>query len=230
MNTESCRRAHEPRDATRSTEVQRNTGVVRRERYLRYQFPWRRVAATAATAATVATLCAVTPLALAQARVLTPSPCPPVRVMVDSAHAPANALDLVAEASARVTSASAIPIVVDARVDPPRGDYITVRWRPLAPATPVRLGVSSARLTSRGATGTITLNTDRALEPSFSSRKSTGAILMHEIGHAIGLGHSPDPADVMFPQVQSGPLSWGPGDLTTLAAAGAARGCTFEKS
>lgn len=225
----TCSRAQELDYSGRPTETRLGAGIVRRERYLRYQFPWRRVAAVTAAAATVATLWAVTPLALAQDRAITPPTCHPVRLVVDSMHAPGAARDLVIEASARVTNASAIPIVVDTGLNRP-GDYVTVRWRPLPPTTPVRLGVSSVGLTPRGATGTITLNTARPLEPNFASRSSMGAALMHEIGHAIGLGHSPDPADVMFSRVQAGPLDWGPGDRSALADAGAKRGCASQKS
>ena len=53
-----------------------------------------------------------------------------------------------------------------------------------------------------------------------------GVVLMHELGHLIGLGHTASSADIMNPTVQ--PMktgNWGPGDLAGLARLGIESGC-----
>ena len=47
---------------------------------------------------------------------------------------------------------------------------------------------------------------------------------MHELGHAVGLGHVSNIGDAMYPTVR-GLAAYGPGDLEGFAAVGAAAGC-----
>ena len=46
------------------------------------------------------------------------------------------------------------------------------------------------------------------------------AIVLHELGHLVGLGHVPDPGQLMYPETSSA-LDFAPGDLTGLARLGA---------
>jgi hypothetical protein len=60
----------------------------------------------------------------------------------------------------------------------------------------------------------------------FGSGQSRGVLLMHELGHAVGLGHAHDERDVMFPVITStSRAQWGPGDLAGLALVGKSAGC-----
>jgi len=65
-----------------------------------------------------------------------------------------------------------------------------------------------------------------AYAPGFGAGESRGVLLMHELGHAVGLGHTDDQREVMFPVVSaSSKAAWGPGDAAGLALVGATAGC-----
>jgi hypothetical protein len=66
----------------------------------------------------------------------------------------------------------------------------------------------------------------RGYTPGFGAGQSRGVLLMHELGHAVGLGHAHDERDVMFPVITTASRAkWGPGDLAGLALVGKGAGC-----
>lgn len=76
-------------------------------------------------------------------------------------------------------------------------------------------------------TGRVVISTRAAatLEPGFGKGHTRGSLLIHEIGHAVGLGHVASRAQLMNPTVQDTVDRWGRGDLRGLAVHGATRGC-----
>lgn len=70
------------------------------------------------------------------------------------------------------------------------------------------------------------------LDPGFGAGKpygysgTRGQLLMHEIGHAVGMGHADrDRGQVMYPVMQDAPAVWGRGDAANLERLGLAAGC-----
>lgn len=55
--------------------------------------------------------------------------------------------------------------------------------------------------------------------------QSRGQLLLHEIGHVVGLDHVADPRQTLHATLQRLPARFGAGDLAGLAAVGARQGC-----
>jgi Matrixin len=66
------------------------------------------------------------------------------------------------------------------------------------------------------------------LRPGDSTGADAGAVsqlVLHELGHAVGLAHSADRTQVMYPRVGGDRLDYQAGDLSGLARVGAGGGC-----
>lgn len=176
-------------------------------------------------------------------------PCVPVHYVVQPGWVPPEGRRDLADALARLSAASGLQFVDDGDTpelpssareayQPERyGD----RWAPLlvawVPPSATDLGLGggvqglslSVAVSSQGGpslvTGQVALDADRRLPPGFGPGTTDGEVLLHELAHAVGLGHVLDPTQVMYPQTTSSESEFGAGDRAGLAAVGAPAGC-----
>lgn len=74
--------------------------------------------------------------------------------------------------------------------------------------------------------GWVTLDRSDPLDPAPGFGPSSyGQVLMHEMLHALGLGHAEEPQQLMYPVAGPQNTSFGAGDLAGIARIGAAAGC-----
>jgi hypothetical protein len=177
-------------------------------------------------------------------------PCTPIHYVVDLAYAPAGALSDVRQSLARLALASGLTFADDGTREerPLRGrsayqpEAYGDRWAPLliswSPpqltdllgdprAEAVTMPVAVPGPTGAGGsivTAEVVLNAARQLPVGFGPGPSEGEVLLHELGHAVGLGHVDSRSEAMFPSVR-GVAGYGAGDLAGLRALGRAAGC-----
>lgn len=181
------------------------------------------------------------------------NPCAPVRFLVNDAAKP-GAADDAREAAWRLGQAAGLAFeyqgttsfVPTSSQPAPAGTDLVVAfvtheqtdaWRGNTSA-----GYGSARITTSykadGATGNRIINGYALIDsvPNFpagfygGSGTRRGELLMHEIGHASGLGHVSDSTQIMNPVVTPHNGQWGAGDLNGLSQLGANRGCAYTNA
>lgn len=173
-------------------------------------------------------------------------PCLSIHVVVNDRTAIKHASRLVAEAIDRVHDATGLSFVIDGPTDerPRGGRPVSVEGYDSYP-TPVLLAWSDPKELPRlkgDVTGFAGSVAERAM-PSNVAVYQTGivaldgpqlrrivsrpngwasarAIVMHELGHLVGLDHVKKPGEIMQPTAQRGLTSWGPGDLAGLKLLG----------
>lgn len=181
------------------------------------------------------------------------NPCTPLRYVVNVSEAPAGALALVQEAVAGMAVATGITFSYGGTTNEmPTSDWgfgpstsFPTGWQPLligfarpgqsdlldgdnaGAAFPVTL-----EFTTTGelvdVSGAAVIDADLAAQlPMGFGGASVGSIVLHELGHALGLAHVQDAAEVMHPVVGPWtPSAWGPGDREGLRRLGRSAGCT----
>lgn len=77
-----------------------------------------------------------------------------------------------------------------------------------------------ATWTTTHAVVTIDYNVAEAIKPGlyFDGGMSVFTLTEHELGHSVGLEHSSDPADVMYPNLENAPAFYSVNDRANLAA------------
>lgn len=74
--------------------------------------------------------------------------------------------------------------------------------------------------------GAVVLRTGVPLLSGFRAGESVGTLLLHELGHAVGLGHVGIRSQVMYPTIGTwSPAGYGSGDRSGLHLLGRAAGC-----
>jgi hypothetical protein len=174
------------------------------------------------------------------------SPCRPIHYVVRADHAPTRGQAMIAAAVKRVSKATGLVFVPDGPTDeaptqdrpvyqPERyGD----RWAPVlitwaTPAEVPDFGVDIAgeagpvRMTTGDGQDMAYVSGVVALDPAKIERirLSMGepvarAIIMHELGHLVGLAHTEHQDQLMFPRGNSGVTKYAAGDRTGLALLG----------
>lgn len=175
------------------------------------------------------------------------SSCKQIHLVVNEAAAPPQADRMLREALDRVSELSGLEFVVDGPTDePPVKDRpaqnlnpLKGRWRPalvawttpeVAPelAGPVagvggpREAPSSYPEQRHYVSGIVYLDGPAIIEvlKRRNGWAQSRAIVMHEVGHMVGLGHVAEPTELMAEKNTSGVTDFGPGDRTGLSKLG----------
>lgn len=182
------------------------------------------------------------------------NPCRPIEYFVNPERAPDGAIDDVHEAVARVSAATGIEFVDDGTVTTDAQQQIGSAfmdsttdsgYRPLLftwesdaylRTLDDRDNLLGFGIPWRGqgdlahvyVSGVVVLNADQNMASGFDGRYSEGAVLLHELGHVLGLAHVRRGADELMAtqrDVDYSVSDYGPGDLEGLAAVGREAGC-----
>jgi hypothetical protein len=176
------------------------------------------------------------------------NPCEPIHYVIDGRVAPAGGIDQVHQAVHVVSEAAGLTFTFDGMTDESdfeRAPYQPARygerWAPVLigwhhlgenafSPTPLGDGGSVIRKNALGepvyVTGSISLNADFAdVHQGFGSGRTWGKILLHELGHVVGLGHVSEQSELMYPATTDGPSRLGTGDRLGLMSVGGLAGC-----
>lgn len=185
----------------------------------------------------------------ADGRPVTYDPCRPLHYVVNPTGMPPGGLELVRSAIREISAASGLAFVEDGvtleplvEVRSPRqpqryGDRwapVLIGWVdaarfPLVSGDIAGVGGSSMAApegpgSERYVSGQVALSRDffTAAVARPGGDANTRAVVMHELGHLVGLAHVRDPGELMT-ESNSGITAFGPGDRQGLAAVGAGR-------
>jgi hypothetical protein len=173
------------------------------------------------------------------------SPCRPIHYVVREAHQPAEGGVLLEQAIAATSAATGLRFVSDgttgegpsAERPAYQPDRYGNRWAPVlvAWATPGEVADFAGDVAGEAGPMRITTPSGHTtyvsgtvyLDPTKFRQVLTGygpeparALVLHELGHLVGLAHVTDPDAIMFPQLNPGVTRYSLGDEVGLAALG----------
>ncbi len=174
-------------------------------------------------------------------------PCDPIHYVVNTRRAPDGAMGILEQAIAEVSAGTGLVFVLDGETDEPApvGDDV----RGVSDPGRYGEGVSPVLITWTDAMEDPDLDSAAGLALPTSLESASGeyvyvtgyiemdgsyaqalvdrgrsddvlGIMMHELGHLVGLGHVSDPVQVMTDDPESTPSTWGAGDLQGLYEVG----------
>jgi hypothetical protein len=179
------------------------------------------------------------------------NPCEPIPYVVNTQLAPPGSIEDVHEAVRKISAATGITFEYEGVTDEEATIFREVfqpdrygdRWAPvlIAWADPddsdvpfeaedrVAAGVAvpvipPTRVEDVYVSGWVAINADDPNPPGFSFPGQQGPVILHELGHLMGLGHVDTIGELMHPN-GGGVIDFGPGDREGLRQLGAAGGC-----
>jgi hypothetical protein len=171
-------------------------------------------------------------------------PCRPIHYVVNDAGAPLDGASLIRSAIARVSAATGLQFVDDGttnerpRTDRPayeparypgRWAPVLISWSdptsyPALTGETAGLGQSVAALSDRDelayVSGLVVLDGSRLSMTRLPDRAEARAVILHELGHVVGLDHTTDRHQLMYSESQFNVTDYGTGDLRGLALLG----------
>jgi hypothetical protein len=172
-------------------------------------------------------------------------PCRPIHYVVNLKGAPSDGLALIRNALARVQTATGLHFVADGTTtEAPTKDRAPYepgrygrRWAPVliawsqesvfAPLAGYVAGVGEPRpVYTIGSdrlvyvTGQVVFDSRQLSVAAIPDRSEVRAVILHELGHLVGLDHTADRREIMFSEAQFNVRDYGPGDLRGLAKLG----------
>lgn len=173
-------------------------------------------------------------------------PCRPIHYVIRAQGEPAGGNQIITDAIVRVSLATGLRFVFDGATSEtpsrPRPSYQADRygdrWAPVlfSWVTPNENPDFSADVTGEGGSSSVSPPNRASAYVSGGVELDTGkitrllrgpkgdqvvrAVVLHELGHLVGLGHVTSASQLMYPQIQPGVTDFGAGDLTGLAALG----------
>jgi hypothetical protein len=179
------------------------------------------------------------------------NPCEPIRYVVNTQLAPPGSIEDVYEAVRRISAATGITFEYEGVTDEEatifreafQPDRYGDRWAPVLIVWTdpdqsdipfehedrVAAGVAvpmipPTRVEDVYVSGWVAINADDPNPPGFDFPGQQGPVILHELGHLMGLGHVDTIGELMHPN-GGGLIDLGPGDREGLRQVGAAGGC-----